>query len=126
MKKTFILTLALLFSGCMWLGAQTGSWHSHLAYHNATQCVTVGDKIYVVSDGSLYSYAPQDEFVECYDKTNLLNDQGIRHIAVDEQSNTLVVIYNNANIDLIRPNGEVVNMADFANESAIDPTINGV
>ena len=126
MRKTIIVTLALLFSGCMWLGAQTGSWHSHSAYHNATQCVTVGNKVYVVSDGSLYSYTPQDELIECYDKTNLLNDQGIRHIAVDKQSNTLIVIYNNANIDLIRPNGEVTNMSDFANESALDPTINGV
>ena len=110
----------------MWSGAQTGSWHSHSAYHNATQCVTVDDKVYVVSDGSLYSYTPQDELIECYDKTNLLNDQGIRHLAVDEQSNTLIVIYNNANIDLIRPNGEVTNMPDYANESALDPTINEV
>ena len=103
-----------------------GSWCSHLAYHNATQCVVVGDKVYVVSDGSLYSYTPQDEFVECYDKTNLLSDQGIRHIDMDERTNTLLVIYNNANIDLIHPNGNVTNIADFANESALDPSINGV
>lgn len=112
----------------MCLQAQTamGSWRSHLAYHNATQCVAVGDKVYVVSDGSLYSYTSGDDFVECYDKTNLLSDQGIRYIAVDEQTNSLVIVYNNANIDLIHPDGGVTNIADFANESTLDPSVNGV
>ena len=80
----------------------------------------------MVSDGSLYSYTPQDEFVECYDKTNLLSDQGIRHIAKDEQTNTLLIIYTNANIDLLHPDGSVTNIADFANESTFDPTVNSV
>ena len=108
--------------------AQTaiGSWRAHMAYHNATQCVAVGDKVYVVSDGSLYSYTPNDEFVECYDKTSLLSDQGIRHIAVDELSNTLIVIYNNANIDLITPTEEVTNVTDYTNKITLDPKINDV
>ena len=108
--------------------AQTaiGSWRAHMAYHNATQCVAVGDKVYVVSDGSLYSYTPNDEFVECYDKTGLLSDQGIRHIAVDELSNTLIVIYNNANIDLITPTEEVTNVTDYTNKITLDPKVNDV
>ncbi len=128
MKRTILLTLTLLLSAMMCLQAQTamGSWRSHLAYHNATQCVAVGDKVYVVSDGSLYSYTSGDDFVECYDKTNLLSDQGIRYIAVDEQTNSLVIVYNNANIDLIHPDGGVTNIADFANESTLDPSVNGV
>lgn len=103
-----------------------GSWRAHLAYHNATQCAVVADKVYVLSDGSLYSYSPSDEFVECYDKTNVLSDQDIRHIAVDEESNTLVILYSNANIDLMRPDGEVVNITDFTNRSDLDPTVNAL
>lgn len=95
-----------------------------MAYHHATQCVCVGDKVYVVSNGSLYSYTPEDEFVECYDKANILNDQGICHIGADERSNTLVVIYNNANIDLIHPDGSVTNLTDFVSKVTLDPTVN--
>ena len=124
MRRVIILTLTLLLSASIW--ATVGSWRSHLAYHNATQCVVLGNKVYVVSDGSLYSYTPGDEFVECYDKTNLLSDQGIRHIAVEEQTNTLLVIYNNANIDLIHSDGSVTNISDIANESTLDPSVNGV
>ena len=114
---------------CHLLGiAQTavGSWCSHAAYHNATQCVAVAGKVYVVSDGALYSYSPEDEFVECYDKTNRLSDQGIRHIAVDEQTNTLVIIYNNANIDLMAPDGSVKNITDYLNKVTLDPTVNDI
>ena len=127
MRRTAILTTLLLLS-ILTATAQTaiGSWRSHAAYHNATQCASVGDKVYVVSDGSLYSYSPDDEFVECYDKTNSLSDQGIRHIAVDEQTNTLIVIYDNANIDLIAPDGEVTNITDYASKVTLDPTVNDI
>ena len=125
-ERVCLLTAALLLLSCLSTWAGIGSWRSHLAYHNATQCVVVHNKVYVVSEGSLYSYSPDDEFVESYDKSNLLNEQGIRHIAVDEQSNTLVVVYNNASIDLIHPDGEVINITDFASESTLDPMVNGV
>ena len=127
MRRTIISTIALSLC-CLLMQAQTavGSWRMHMAYHNATQCVAINDKVYIVSDGSLYSYTPDDESVECYDKTGILSDQGIRHIAVDEQSNTLIVIYNNANIDLIAPDEEVTNVTDYVNKITLDPMVNDV
>ena len=124
MKRAFILTTMLLLLGNMLSWAGIGVWRSHLAYHNATQCVVVNNKVYVVSSGSLYSYAPEDDFVVCYDKSNILSDQDIRHIGVCDKSNTLVIVYENANIDLIRSDGEVVNITDFVNETTLDPQIN--
>lgn len=122
--RHLILLCCLLCSLAVESQSAVGSWRSHLAYHNATQCVTVGDKVYVVSDGSLYSYSPEDEFVENYDKANILSDQGIRHIAADESSGTLVIIYDNANIDLIASDGTLTNITDYANKVTLDPTVN--
>ena len=125
MKRLLILIAILFWHGSMLTAwASPGSWRSHFAYHDATQCVVVNDKVYVVSDGSLYSYTPKDDLVECYDKSNILSDRRIRHIAVCERSKTLVVVYDNANIDLVRPNGDVVNIADYANEPSFDPMVN--
>ena len=123
MKRLFTLIVILqcyISSVC----AGIGSWRLHMAYHNATQCVVVNDEVYVLSDGSLYSYTPATDFVECYDKSNILSDQGIRHIGVCEKTNTLVIIYENANIDLIHSDGSVVNITDFANASTFDPQVN--
>ena len=127
MRRTTLLTLTSLLC-CLIMQAQgsIGSWRSHVAYHNATQCVATNGKVYVLSDGSLYSYSPADEFVETYDKVNSLSDQGIRHIAADEQSGTLVIIYNNANIDLLRHDGTVENITDYANKTTLDPMVNDV
>ena len=126
MRKLFLLLTAILFWQVSPAWAGIGDWRSHFAYHNATQCVALNGKVYVVSNGSLYSYTPKDEFIECYDKSNILSDQGISYIAACEKSNTLVIIYENANIDLIRPNGDVVNIIDYKNEVALDPKVNGL
>ena len=124
--KRFVVLLATLLQCCLFTIAQTamGSWRSHMAYHDATQCVVTGGKVYVVSAGSLYSYSLEDEHVECYDKANILSDQGIRHIAVDEATGKLVVVYQNANIDLIHPDGSVTNVTDFVSKTTLDPTVN--
>ena len=126
MRRIPLLTTLLLC--CLITQAQgsIGSWRTHAAYHNATQCVVTNGKVYVLSDGSLYSYTPTDELVETYDKANILSDQGIRHITVDEQSGTLIIIYDNANIDLIRSDGTVVNITDYANKTTLDPMVNDV
>ncbi len=125
MKRLLTLIAILLWHGCMFsVWARMDSWRLHMAYHNAKQCVVVNDKVYVLSDGSLYSYTPDTEFVECYDKSNAISDQGIRHIGVCEKSNTLVIIYENANIDLMYPDGSVVNVTEFANASTFDPQVN--
>ncbi len=128
MKQSFLRHLILLCCLLCALSIKSqsavGSWRSYLAYHNATQCVTVGNKVYVVSDGSLYSYSPEDEFIENYDKANILSDQGIRHIAADESSGTLVIIYDNANIDLIKSDGTLTNITDYINKVTLDPTVN--
>ena len=126
MRKLFLLLTTILFWQVSPAWAGIGDWRSHFAYHNATQCVALNGKVYVVSNGSLYSYTPKDEFIECYDKSNILSDQGISYIAACEKSNTLVIIYENANIDLIRPNGDVVNIIDYKNEVALDPKVNGL
>ncbi|MBR4313246.1 MAG: Por secretion system protein [Bacteroidaceae bacterium] len=128
MKKRILLLVSVLFlQGYMLaLWASPGTWRSHLAYHNATHCVALNGKVYVVSNGSLYSYTNKDGLVECYDKANILSDRTISHIAACEKTKTLVVIYDNANIDLIRPNGDVVNITDYLNESSLDPKVNGL
>ena len=128
MRRRFsIFALILFLQSCVFFAeASPGAWRSHLAYHNATQCVALNGKVYVVSDGSLYSYTLEDDFVECYDKSNGLSDRSISHIAACKKTKTLVVIYDNANIDFIRPNGSIVNITDYSNETSLDPKVNGL
>ncbi|MBR4526870.1 MAG: Por secretion system protein, partial [Bacteroidaceae bacterium] len=78
-----------------------GEWRGHFAYHNATQCATLGDKVFAISDGSLFSYTPSDTYIDIYNKSTLLSDQGIRYLERCDSENLLLIVYDNANIDLL-------------------------
>ena len=126
-RRFFILvSLLLLQSYAFLVYASPGSWRSHFAYHNATQCVALNGKVYVMSDGSLYSYTPSDGYVECYDKSDGLSNSSISHISVCEKTKTLVVVYENAVIDLLHPDGSIATIVDFANEISLDPKVNSI
>lgn len=115
-----------LFGCISSLWASPGVWRSHFSYHNATQCVALNGKVYVVSGGSLYSYSVNDGFVECYDKSDGFCDRSISYISACEKSKTLIVVYENANIDLMRSDGRIITITDYANETSLDPKVNGL
>ena len=61
--------------------AGNGDWRIYAAYHDAQKVVSLHNRVYVLSDGGLYSYDPEDASVETYTKANSLNDHGIYDIA---------------------------------------------
>ena len=105
---------------------QNNRWTIYAAYHDASKCVSVGSKIYVLSDGGLYSYDYEDMDVVTYDKSGVLSDNGIFDISYCSEEKTLVIVYNNCNIDLLYDDGSVYNMTDFKNKTAGDKTINDI
>lgn len=128
-KQTRLFALAALFLlHFSFLSAQmaVGEWQAHFAYHNATDCATLGGKVWVVSDGSLYSYNPADSYVEIYNKCTQLSDQGIQYMRRCDAENLLLIVYQNANIDLLYPDETVVNLPDYYQKSTFDPVIRDV
>ena len=103
-----------------------GEWRGHFAYHNATQCATLGDKVFAVSDGSLFSYTPSDTYIDIYNKSTLLSDQGIRYLERCDSENLLLIVYDNANIDLLYPDESIVNLPDYYQKSTFDPDVKDV
>ena len=73
--------------------------------------------LYVLASNSLYSYNKTDKSLQTYDKTTVLNDCGIAHIAWCQKAKRLLIVYENQNIDLLEQNSNVVNIADYKNKS---------
>lgn len=128
MIKRLLTTMVLFVGSIFMLSAQiaVGEWRSHYAYHNATRCIQLGEQLFVLSDGSLYSYTPGDTYVGIYNKSTCLSDQGIRYMVKGEQDNLLCLVYDNANIDLLMDEDKMCNLPDFATSTAYDPTVNDV
>ena len=130
--KTFLLTLCLCC--CTWLTGRAVTdpslWTLHLAYHDATKVVSTGQTLYVLMNGNLFAYHPEDQSVDFIDKLGGLSDKGISYIGWSDTEQCLVILYQNNNIDLYYPDGTVVNMPQVKNytESTIKVqslTVNG-
>lgn len=124
--KRYILLFVLAALQTVSLHAIDGDWHIYSAYHYAQKTVYMHGKAYVLSDGSLYSYDPEDTSVETYDKTNVLSDFGIYTILGCEKTNELVIVYRNGNIDMMNAQGDVYNLPDLKLKLHSDKTVNDV
>ncbi len=128
MKKGFFTALFLAAVTAFPAMAQTGQWQSYLSYYEPTEAeYGQGNTVYVLASGGLYSYNTSDRSIQTYSKTTVLNDCGIAHIAWCQSAKRLVIVYDNQNIDLLSPNDDVVNIADFQNEAmTADKTVYGI
>ena len=126
MKRKILLSLASIILIATNATAQAiGSWKAHMAYSDVTWIEPAAHKLYVLASGNLYAYNRNDQSIETFDKTNVLNDCGIHMIAWNSSVHKLVIVYDNYNIDLLDDRGEVVNISDYQNKSMPeDKTIN--
>ena len=123
-KKFFAIAFILLLG--VTAKAAIGDWKLHTAYCDATYCQIVGSKIYVLASGSLFTYDKEDGEVYTYDRINELSDYDITHIAYCKEIEALVIIYRNANIDILYSNGYVYNISDFKSKILPNKNINGI
>lgn len=112
--RHYLLPLLLL---CLSLTAQAQSlWTTHLAYHNAQQCVTSGSHVYGLFGGNLLDYDTEDGSVQFLERGNAgLSAMKIVQIGLIEAAHTLVLAYADGNIDLVDTrDGTVCNLPQYA------------
>lgn len=97
-------------------GVPVGQWKLHPAYNNAGRSVAAFSQIFVLSDGSLYSYSPLDneDAVYTYDKTGGLSDCDIATMAYCDSEKALLLVYSNGNMDILYEDGTIANCPDIA------------
>lgn len=111
---TFVLFVFLTISTQAQLALE--SWRSHFPYANAISVVSGNDRVYYANAHMVYTVNLNDNSIETLTKVNQLSDVLISSIDLDVSTNTLVVGYENGNIDLIR-NGKPFNMRAILNSS---------
>jgi hypothetical protein len=104
--------------------AEVGKWTYYRAYYNARQVVETPRLVFAVFDGdtlksddsqysydgSLLSYNPDDGEVKCYSILTGLSDVNIRHMAYCPEAGALMLVYENANIDIMTGENEIYNL----------------
>lgn len=107
-------------------GIPIGHWRSHYAYSDATKSLKAFGQIFVLSDGSIYSFDPVDEALYTYDKTGGLNDTEIVSMDYCKAENCILLVYSDGNMDILYEDGKLYNFTDFLNSSSIDKTVHQV
>ena len=110
MKKTLLYILASAIS--VYAQAQLkpiGSWTDHLPLKKGTSIASDGKLIYAGTQTGIFTYSTEDNSLQKYTKVNLLNDVSVSKLAYSSSYKTLIIVYDNANIDLIR-SGEITNI----------------
>ncbi len=111
LKKLFLaLAVMLPMVASAQLGAGQWRMHSSFVGGSAKNCIDAGDRVYYLSSGSLYCMDKATLSNGVLDATNGLSDVNVGQIYYDYSKGLLVVAYNNCNIDIVLPSGEVVNV----------------
>ena len=116
MKRTVVTLLAVvgLLALCQSGRAQTavGHWRDCFDYSKILHIQPAGDRIFAAARNGLFCYDVADNMLKRMSKVNGLSDAGVSNIAYDARSNCLVVVYSNANVDLVYDN-QVYNLSDI-------------
>ncbi len=92
---------------CLLLAASMHAqqWTTLFAYNNVTQIAMAPDRVYALSDGSLYSVEKQSEQIRIYNSLSGLHSTGISCIHYDDRSAQLIIGYKTGKIDLLSDGG---------------------
>lgn len=127
LKKT-LLSLCLLVMSLTGFSQSipVGSWRVHLPYSRGISVAASKDLVYCITESSMFSYHKRDFSITPMSKNTGLSDAGFSRIAWHKPTQTLIIAYSNANIDLLR-DGKIYNMPDIKRLLLpIDKTINRI
>lgn len=97
-----ILLLFLLSSSALPTPDNALGWKTYLSYNNTNQVEESADQVFVVAEGALYTYGKEDNSIKPYYKGNGLNDTDIQFISYNKQTQSLLIVYKNGNIDILQ------------------------
>ncbi len=124
MNRIYCFLLISLLTGLntLPLAAQTelnkvaiGKWRDHQNYSFTKHVVDAGDKVFVATDVSLFSYDKTDGSIERYSKVDGLCEMAINTIAYNKNLKALLIAYVSSNIDIL-VDGRVYNISGLKNK----------
>lgn len=104
-----------------------GQWRSHLPYNVGRVVTQSADKIYFATQWSVVIVDKVDESVDFLSKVDGLSNVGVETIRYAPGSETLIIVYTNSVIDLVKPDG-ITTMNQIRNFDNIlgEKTINDI
>ena len=107
-----LFVLLLLIGISSYCQIPINQWRVHLPYSTGLNVEPAENKIYCATSGGLFEYSLSDNSVASLSKVNGLSDVVISALQYIPQKNTLIIGYENGNIDIIQ-NNVIYNISDI-------------
>lgn len=108
----FLLFLVILPFTVISQDLALGQWKVHLPYNKAKTIADAGSKIFCASSYGLFYYNRNDNAVTGLSKIEGLSELTVSTIAWNNQNQSLIIAYTNANIDILK-NNKIINVPDI-------------
>ena len=105
-----------------WVQAQNiplGTWRTHAAYQSVKNVAIGGNRVYAATTNGFFYLDKNDQTLNILSKVSGLSDTEISEIAYHEALQTLVIAYQNGNLDLLKTD-EIVNIPLIKNNQAVN------
>ena len=90
-----------------------GEWRDYLSYRRCLRIAETPEWIYCASESGLISYNPATGSLRKHSKITGLSDVLVSTIAYSEETDYLIVGYENGNIDLLHEDQDPINLTDI-------------
>ena len=116
-RRSFILIILLFhFAFSVFSQLKIGDWRDHFPYIHTISVTDLGEKIYCATELAMFSFNKNDNSVEKFSQVHGLSDISISFIKYSPDYQTLLVAYQNGNLDLVQTTG-VTNLSDILRAS---------
>lgn len=113
-KALILFLIGLHFT--LFSQVKVGQWIGHLSYNSCNSVAKTNEAVFVSNGTGLLKYNLNDNSIDLINKSNGLSDIGIHLLRYNAANNTLLIIYDNANIDILKGD-DFYNFSDIKRKS---------
>ena len=106
-SKRLYTVFFILISVLLVAQSRIGTWEDHVGLNSAVSVANFNGKIYSCNYSSVFVYDEDDGSIEKINKIQGLSDVGIKFLRDNPNNNRLIVVYDNSNIDVIKPDNSI-------------------
>lgn len=96
-----------------------GTWRTHFAYQSIHSIAETENEVYCASENGFFSLDKSNNQIATISLDDGLSEGIISKLAYHQESQTLIIAYENSNIDFIKDN-TIYNLPDIKNEQITD------
>lgn len=109
---SLLLLLSFFMGGDGIAQLAIGQWRDHLSYKKGISVTQSNDFVYCATESGIFQLEKYDYSIDRLSKISGLSDVDVSTLRYNDDTQTLVIAYGNANIDLIKDN-KIYNISDI-------------